>query len=97
MQRNNGIDAIVNAPERNSIALVRVQRPNETVSETAAALFRASKEKNAAILIVVKTRNVATLFADDGVPHDVQVVESAAFAINEVIAALQQKMQVTKR
>ena len=97
VQRNNGIDAIVNAPERNSIALVRVQRPNETVSETAAALFRASKEKNAAILIVVKTRNVATLFADDGVPHDVQVVESAAFAINEVIAALQQKMQVTKR
>jgi len=96
IQRNNGIDAIVNAPQLNSIALVRVQRPHETISEAATALVRASTAKNATLLIVVKTRNVATLFADDDVPTDVQVIESTGFAIYEAIEALQRQMNVTK-
>ncbi len=95
IQRNNGIDAIINAPQLNSIALVRVQRPHETISEAANALVRAATEKNATLLIVVKTRNVATLFVDDDVPSDVQVIESTGFAINEAIEALQREMQLT--
>lgn len=97
VQRNAGIDAIINVPIMNAIALVRVQRPGESVSEAATALVRASKEKNAALLIVIKTRNAETLFAEDDVPVDVQVIESTGFAINEAIGLLQRDTHVTRR
>lgn len=95
VQRNSGIDAIINVPQLNSIALVRVQRPQESMGEAAAALVRASIEKNAALLIVVKTRNVATLFADDEVPANVQIFESTGFSINEAIETLRREVHVT--
>ncbi|TVQ03615.1 MAG: site-specific DNA-methyltransferase [Planctomycetaceae bacterium] len=91
VQRNSGIDAIVNAPTTNSIALVRIQRADETVNEAASLLIKASRGKNADLLIVVKTRHVATLFDDDEATTNVQVIESTAFAVNEAVAALQRE------
>ncbi len=97
IQRNKGIDAIINAEHLNAVALVRVQRQHETISEAANALVRASSEKNAALLILIRTRTVPTLFNDDEVPADVHIIDSAGFAINQVIGSLQREMHVTKR
>lgn len=95
VQRNNGIDAIVNAADLKSIALVRVQRAHETVAEAASCLMKASKEKNAALLIVVKTKDVPTLFEDDEFPADVFVVDAAGHAIDVALRKLQQPGHVT--
>ena len=97
IQRNKGIDAIVNAAHLNAVALVRVQRQHETISEAANALVRAASGKNAALLILIRTRIVPTLFDDDEVPTAVHIVDSAGFAINQAIGSLQPEMQVTKR
>lgn len=97
VQRNKGIDAIINAEHLNAVALVRVQRQYETISEAANALVRASSGKNAALLILIRTRFVPTLFDDDEVPADVHMIDSAGFAINQVIGSLQREMHVTKR
>lgn len=97
IQRNKGIDAIINAAQINAVVLVRVQRQHETISEAANALVRASSEKNAALLILIRTSTVPTLFDDDEVPVNVHIIDSAGFAINQVVSSLQQEMHVTKR
>jgi len=95
VQRNNGIDAIVNAADLKSIALVRIQRSHETAAEAASCLVKASREKNAALLIVVKTKDVPTLFGDDEFPSNVFVVDAAGHAIDVALRKMQQTGHVT--
>jgi site-specific DNA-methyltransferase (adenine-specific) len=97
IQRNKGIDAIFNAEHLNAVALVRIQRQHETISEAANALVRASSEKNAALLILIRTKAAATLFDNDEVPTDVHVIDSAGFAVSQLIGSLQRDIQITKR
>ena len=57
--------------------------------------MKASKEKNAALLIVVKTKDVPTLFGDDEFPADVFVVDAAGHAIDVALRKMQQPGHVT--
>jgi site-specific DNA-methyltransferase (adenine-specific) len=97
VHRNKGIDAIVNAAQLNAVVLVRVQRSHESVSEAANALVRSSSGKNAALLILIRTKSVPTLFDDDAIPANVHIVDSAGFVINQVLGSLQQESHVTKK
>jgi len=97
IQRNKGIDAIINAEQLNAVVLVRIQREHETVSQAATALVRASREKNSALLIVIRMRTVPALFDDDEVPAGVHIIDSAGFAISQVIGSLQRELRGTKR
>lgn len=94
VQRNKGIDAIVNSPDLKSIALVRIQRSHETVVEAASKLTKAARGKNAALLVVVKTRTLATLFDDDP-PDGIYVVEAVGSSIINAIQRVQQDGNVT--
>lgn len=85
VQRNHGIDAIVNAVGANAIALVRIQRHHESVADAAASLIKAAREKNAALLIVVKTHVQAMLFGEDVPPDEVVVIDSVACSIASAI------------
>lgn len=97
VQRNNGIDAIVNTADLKSVALVRIQRPHETIAEAASCLVKASRGKNAALLVVVKTKDVATLFGDEESPSDVFVVDATGHAISTALRQMQQDGHVTMR
>jgi site-specific DNA-methyltransferase (adenine-specific) len=97
IQRNKGIDAIINAEQLNAVVLVRIQRKHETVSHAATALVRASREKNAALLILIRMRTVPALFDDEEVPAGVHIIDSAGFAISQVISSLQRELHATKR
>ncbi len=95
VQRNGGIDAIVNSPDLKSVALIRVQRIHETVGEASSKLLKASRGKNAALLVVVKTKSLVTLFGDDDPPDGILVVEAVGSAIANALQQTQQDGQVT--
>ncbi|MFN9249225.1 MAG: DNA methyltransferase, partial [Planctomycetota bacterium] len=88
VQRNNGIDAIINLRECNSIALVRIQRKNETLSDACDAVRRAGSSKNAAMMIVVRTSSQVSLLPDNEVGEGIHSVDSTSFAINSLVQDL---------
>lgn len=89
VQRNQGIDAILSREFNGKPVLVRVQRPTESVQQSAVKLVKASRSKDSKALIVVKTHDENMLeFADD-VPSDVIVVDSTSYSIG---AALEQRL-----
>lgn len=88
VQRNRGIDAIINVPQLNSIVLVRIQRLGEALSETIRAIVQASKGKNAAMLLVVQTHGHGEEGAERKLPQSVRVVEATSYAIKKVLQKL---------
>lgn len=88
VQRNRGIDAIINMSQLNSIVLVRIQRLGEALSETIRAIVQASKGKNAAMLLVVQTHDHGEKRAERKLPQSVRVVEATSYAIKKVLQKL---------
>jgi site-specific DNA-methyltransferase (adenine-specific) len=70
--RNKGIDAILKAPIDGKIALVRVQRSNETLLQAVFALKKAARTKVESKLIVIAT----SASAPDSSWGDVTIVKS---------------------
>ncbi len=89
VHRNNGIDAIVNSTDLKAIALVRIQRAPETIAEAASCLIKASRGKNAALLVVVKTKDVPALFGDEEPAQDVLIVDATGHAIRSALRQMQ--------
>ena len=86
VQRNRGIDALLNsAPGENPI-LLRVQRHGESLSETAELLHAAGRSKQPATLVLIATQ----LQHPDGLfsmfPPDVLVVNSVAEELHQRLA-----------
>ena len=88
VQRNRGIDAILNRDLDGKPILVRVQRQLETVHECASKLLKASNGKDAGALLAIKTHgeNTLGLFADT--PADVMVIDATSCSITESIEKL---------
>lgn len=101
VQRNRGIDAILNREIEGKPILVRVQRPSEAVHECIDKLVKASRSKDAGALIVIKTHdeNTFEFFGED--PSDVVIVDSTSYSIADAIEQLGDvtatKRQITKR
>lgn len=85
VQRNRGIDAIVNFRESNSIALVRIQRKHEPLSKACDSLRKAASDKNASLPIVVRVGPSDSLLADNEIAEGVQIVDSTSFAIQSLL------------
>jgi|JI9StandDraft_1071089.scaffolds.fasta_scaffold00739_22 site-specific DNA-methyltransferase (adenine-specific) len=88
VQRNRGIDAIINVTKLNSIVLVRIQRLGEALSETIRAIVQASKGKNASMLLVVQTQVPGEGRGECTLPQNVRVVEATSCAIKKVLQEL---------
>lgn len=87
VQRNNGIDALLEETYRGVPILVRVQRQGETAAEAASALHKAGKTKKARRMILVAIEDMPSLL-EVGIPEEVQVVPSAALSINRLLKDL---------
>jgi site-specific DNA-methyltransferase (adenine-specific) len=78
VQRNRGIDAILNTPPGENPILIRVQRAEENLMEAAELLHHAGKKKQPAtlVLVVTDTHPSADLF--NVIPSGVLLVNSTA-------------------
>jgi len=86
VQRNRGIDALLNsAPGENPI-LVRVQRQNESLSDAAELLRIAGRTKQPATLLLLATQSQHRDDLFSMLPPDVLVVNSVAQELNQRLA-----------
>ena len=86
IQRNSGIDAIYDQYIDGQPVIIKVQRQDETLYDAANKLSRAGQKKQAALLILIKTKSQqAPLLFDDMMPDDVVIVESLELAIQNLI------------
>ncbi len=88
VQRNRGIDAILNKEIEGKPILVRIQRPSEAIHECAAKLVKASNSKDSGALVVIKTHDENTFGFFDDIPSDVTVIDSTSYSIVETIKQL---------
>ena len=86
VQRNRGIDAILNASPGENPILVRVQRPGESLLDAAELLRNAGQTRQPAtlVLIVTDSQQPATLFSV--VPPDILLVKSTSSELAEKLA-----------
>ena len=91
VQRNKGIDAILSSDIDGRPILVRMQRDNETILDTAKMLYKASKGKNAAILLVVAIREGGYFEFGDQLPKGIKVINAPAIEIKEIISQLKKR------
>jgi site-specific DNA-methyltransferase (adenine-specific) len=81
IERNKGLDGIYSSAD--GLIGIRVQRKNESISETVNLIKRASRTKPLLKKIVIKTHN-SDFF--EIVPDDVIIVESLEYRINNVFS-----------
>lgn len=81
VQRNSGIDAVLKDDVAGKPILVRVQRPEETILETANCLYKAARGKNAAALFVIATQRGGYFEIEGQLPPTVTIIEAPALAI----------------
>lgn len=88
VQRNLGIDAILNTPPGANPVFIRVQRPGETLLDAAGRLSRAGQSKQPATLILIVTdlQSPAGLF--DALPPEVMLVNSTAGELMDRLAGM---------
>ena len=85
VQRNKGIDAIVNINDKDP-ALLRIQRFNECIQDTINSLNKASINKKFSYLIVVQT--TISLIEVENIQNNLYIINSAAFSLKELMKNL---------
>lgn len=65
VQRNSGIDALHDDYIDGKPIVIRVQRPHETLLEAGSRLEKAAKRKQAALMILIRTKKQRSLFDSD--------------------------------
>src|SRR4029077_4520551 len=83
VQRNRGIDAIVNSKPGESPILIRVQRRGENLADAAELLHRAGRSKQPATLVLVVTDSQQPSGLFNMLPADVLMVNSIATELLE--------------
>lgn len=85
VQRNRGIDAILDREIDGKPVLVRIQRQSETVHQCASKLLQASNGKDAGALFAIKTHDENTFGFLDDIPPSVTVIDCTAYTICEAM------------
>jgi len=88
VQRNKGIDAFLKYGAINGSIPIRVQRPNESLSEAAISLHNASKGKHTVLMVLVATQEESALGTDVLIPRMI-VVDAASKSIKNAIESRQ--------
>jgi site-specific DNA-methyltransferase (adenine-specific) len=88
VQRNNGIDAFLKATIGGASIPIRVQRPNEAITETASLLNRAAKSKNSILAILIRTNENEDIFSASTIPSFIKVVDATALEVKKKISEL---------
>lgn len=88
VQRNKGIDAILSSDVNGRPVLIRIQKSNETILDTAQSLYRASQGKNAAAMFVVAIKKGGYFEFDNQFPPNIRVINSPSIEISDALKQL---------
>lgn len=83
--RNKGIDAILKEEINERVVFVRVQRDNETLSETISAITKATEKKGACYTVVIKTKTDNEMFGGLNSIENLIIVPSFLHTFNKAI------------
>ncbi len=83
VQRNKGIDAFLNIDLDGVPIPVKVQRPEESLLESALLLYKTSRKKNAKIMILVRTHKENDLGFSNEFPPEIVVVDLTKFQLKK--------------
>jgi site-specific DNA-methyltransferase (adenine-specific) len=86
VQRNRGIDAILNAKPGENPILIRVQRRGESLADSAELLHAAGQSKQPVTLVLVVTDSPQPASLFNVMPPDVLLVNSTASELTERLA-----------
>lgn len=90
VQRNSGIDAILQEGINRTPVPVRVQREHETILEAAYKLYNASKDKGADVMFLVAISEVGYFEFNDDLPQGVVVIDSPGLSISKFLTGLRE-------
>ena len=88
VQRNNGIDAFLKITIGGTLVPIRVQRPNETLSEAASLLNRAATSKNSTRAILIRTTEYEDIFSSAEIPSFIEIIDATALEVKRKISEL---------
>lgn len=88
VQRNSGMDALLRTELRGGPVPVRVQRPRESLLDAAHSVYRASRNKNVSVMVVVATERGFGIDVEPSLPPGVFVVDTTANAIRGLVEEL---------
>lgn len=76
VQRNSGIDAIIPSSNKENVIALKFQKDNETIEECVEKIKKACKIKGINNMIVIKnkTQKIATLYENDTLQEDKEVI-----------------------
>ncbi len=95
VQRNQGIDAILKQDLDGFPITIKIQRPEETVSEAALKLSKASQNKNVKIMFLITFKKQEYLDKLVTIPPEVTIIEAPSLIINNILNHCSQKSLVT--
>lgn len=87
VHRNKGIDAVLKTQYLGTPVLVRMQKENESLTEVAYLLSTAAKKRGSIKSFLIKTQD--DCFTENEIPHNVEIVESIPYIINNAIKLIQ--------
>ncbi len=96
VQRNKGIDALLEATFKGIPIPVRVQRHGETIGEAACALHKAACSKNAERMILIATADRPTLLEME-MPGGVIPVSAPALSITKILRKMNEEEAAINR
>ena len=94
VQRNKGIDAFLRDDINGAPIPIRVQRPDETIPETAAYLYKAAKSKNAPVMFLIALREGSYFPFSPDLPPEIVIINGPAAAISRTVAQMKESLTV---
>ncbi|NKQ36481.1 MAG: site-specific DNA-methyltransferase, partial [Chloroflexi bacterium] len=94
VQRNKGIDAFLRDDINSNPIPIRVQRPNETIPETAASLYKAAKSKNAPVMFLVALQEGGYFPFGHELPPEIVVIDGPTISISRIVAQMKESLAV---
>ena len=90
VQRNSGIDAILQEGVDGAPAPIRVQRESETILEAAHKLYKASEHKGAKVMFLIATSEGGYFEFAENLPPEVVVIDSPGLSLGKYLTRLKE-------
>lgn len=98
VQRNSGIDGFLKEYIDGKPISVKIQRDDETLNESVNKLVRASKTKNCAFMILIRTHSdFSDLYDFNNMPDNIEIIDSYELQIGELMDKLRLEVQERQR
>ena len=85
VQRNGGIDGFLKEHIDDGSVAIRIQREDETLSETVEKLLKSAKSKKCSYMVVIRTHyDFMDFFNYDSIPHNLFIIDRYDLQIKQL-------------